>query len=139
MNLKNEKLKKFIICCIFQIMIYIFQFLIRPLFYRPDPMGRLACTIILYSSTFLFVFFGQLFFIKKVWCWILSFPIYPSLIFLYHPKNVYEIGYEGGFSVVSTEIHILVLSVIIFGIEMATCLLVGIISFIRKRMKQKRA
>ena len=132
MKTTKEIVIKMVYAIVLQSLIYILQYLLIPIVYLPHPMDQTACTLILFFTTIIILFFGQLFVVKNTWCLIISFPIYPLLIKLYHPKDAYGIGYDGFLISFNESFDIILLSLFIFIIEIITCILVKLIQRVRK-------
>ena len=132
MKTTKEIVKKIVYAIVLQTLIYILQYLLIPIIYIPHPMDQTACTLILFFTTIIIIFFGQLFVIRNTWCWIISFPIYPILIKLYHPTDAYGIGYDGFLISFNENFYIILVSLFILIVEVVACIFVKLIQRVRK-------
>lgn len=133
MNKKKDIVKRITIALVFQIMIYVVQYVLIPFVYEPKPYDENACYLVLGLSTFIVTLIGQAFFIKKIYGWVCSLFIYPVLVLIYHPTEIYGIGYRGHALIVVTEIDVLVWTIFVLGVELLTCIIVYIVNFIKKK------
>ena len=88
-------------------------------------------------STFIIVVIGQSLFVKKILSWIINLPIYSILVLIYHPKEIYGIGYRGHSLINVTEIDVLAWSIFLLGIEIFSCVLVNVFIYIKKKAQIK--
>lgn len=137
-HMKNTKevQKKLGIALVLQLLVYALQFIIIPVFYYPHPMEQTAGTVILCITTIVMVWIGTTYLLKRIWYWIVSFPIYPFLIKLYHPKDAYGIGYDGYLISFTENFDIIFISLFIIIVEILTCIVVKVLYYIIKKFRK---
>lgn len=135
MKKDKAKLKIIAIAMVFQLIIYVVQYILLPVVYVPKPYDESSCYLVLGFSTFIIVFVGQMLFVKKVYGWICSFFIYPMLIVIYHPAEIYGIGYRQHSLINLVEFDIFLVTTFVLCIELVACILVSIVNHIRNIKK----
>lgn len=108
-----------------QFFLYSLQYIIIPLVYMPHPTvgSKNSFLMILAITTSIIVILGRHLGIDKLKFWILSIPVYPMMIYVYHPKEIYGIGYSGEFDLLNQNWDIFFITVVILGVETITWLL----------------
>lgn len=94
------------------ILLYIIQYIILPhiIIIYPSDVERVYLTIIL--STLLIVLPTMAFLADRFRYWLIFLLLYPILVVLYHPANIYGIGY-GMFSIGLLTIVFLTIAVLL--------------------------
>lgn len=107
----NNRFAKIILPFVSQIVVYIVQYIviINSVSIYPSDIEKICIVII--SSTFLTVAPIMFLVVSKLRYWLLSYPLYPFCIIIYHPQNAYGIGY-GMFAIESIAILLLSLLVV---------------------------
>jgi hypothetical protein len=107
-----------------QFVLYLIQYVGIPYLYIPHPGNQVASTIIICVTSIIVGFFGFYFLMDRSWYWILSIPFYPLLVKMYHPKNIYGIGYDGYLISLHENIGIFVWSVVVLLIQLIEYLII---------------
>ena len=89
--------KKIVIALGLQFGIYLLQYVVIPMVYKPMPNDEWEPLFVILISTVIVVLIGQYIGINKIYMWLLSIPLYPLLVKVYHPEYIYAIGYDSGF------------------------------------------
>jgi hypothetical protein len=97
----------------------------------PHPTDQAACTLIVCVTTAILSFGGSYFWVDKMRYWIFSFPLYPILIKIYHPQNIYGIGYDGFLVSFHENVGITIWTVIVLLTEL---IIYAIVKLIKKRV-----
>lgn len=137
MNKLKTTLKQLGIALMLQFVLYGVQFLHIPVCYMPHPEASHVNTFIIYSTTIVIVLFGQIFLVKNIWCWIVTFLIYPILVKIYHPKDLYGIGYDGYVISFNENFDIIFLATLILIIEILACIVANVLRWWKGRKSSK--
>lgn len=137
MNKLKTTLKQLGIALMLQFVLYSVQYILIPTCYMPHPQATDIHAFILYSTTILIVLLGQLFLVKNIWCWIVTFPIYPMLVKIYHPNNAYGIGYDGILISFAENFTIIFLAALILITEILVCIVANMLRWWKGRKSSK--
>lgn len=91
--------KKLIYVLLFQLMIYIMLFIISPRLFSLHPSDSSSSFIIISLTATVISLIGIIFFVDQIRYWSIGIPVLWGLIMLYHPQNIYGIGYNSGIGI----------------------------------------
>lgn len=107
-------MKRIIFVFVIQLAIYFLLFVVAPVVSNMPPQDTSAngLTILLVSSVISFA--GVVFLVDEVKYWAAGLPLLWILIMIYHPQNIYGIGYQSSFGLTfSFPISLTVLGIVI--------------------------
>jgi len=111
----------------FQLLLYLVQFLLVPVFYFPGPHDN---SYILIITTIIIVFLGMFSFNRNLIYWITSIPLYYIFVNLYHPQFIYGIYYRDPIFGYMTSPNILIISMVVLFIEILVWIFVMLLRLI---------
>ncbi len=86
------KIKRALSPIIFQIVLYVLQFLILPSVYYISPFDVARSMIAIFLSTLFITIVGMTFFSDALRNWLLGLILHLALVIIYHPDDIYGIG-----------------------------------------------
>ncbi len=130
------KIKRALSPIIFQIVLYVLQFLILPSVYYISPFDVARSLIAIFLSTLFITIVGMTFFSDALRNWLLGLLLHLALMMLYHPDNIYGIG-NGMFDF--DIITITIIFLLIMGTQIFVWLFVKLFRRINKKVAEKNS
>ena len=133
MNKSNKLIKILILMLI----MYIIDFLIAPNVFKSQYPNDIGARTILYTSIIVSSIIGMIAISNNIVYYILGDILYYILIFIYHPRGVYGIGWDGIFPRVYNEeiipFQIAIIIIFLLIVQIVISIVVKIIKVIRNR------
>lgn len=125
------------IAALFQLLLYLVQYLLVPVIAFPDPKDENLSGAIVMITTFVFAFVGMYFFVPNVLYWFATMPIYYWLVSLYHPENIYGINFRDDQFAYLSSTNVLTISIIVLLLEIFVWIIVMLLFSVLRLLKKK--
>ncbi len=130
--LLNKILKQFSIAFLFQLILYVVQYLLTPKIYFFGPHGGDPMSVFLFISTAVIAFIGMYRFVPNLIYWLLTIPFYYIFVDLYHPEDIYGIDYCDPLFGYMTSPNVLTITISILATQVFVWIIVALIRLILK-------
>lgn len=127
--------RRFCIVVLFQLMLYLVQYILIPMIHFPSPQDETLSNAIVITTTVIISFVGLYWFVNNVLYWLVTVSFYYLFVSLYCPDGLYRINYRDQIFGYMTSPTPLTITLVIMICEVCVWIFVILIQFILRRLR----